>query len=150
MKNLLTIAILVTALTLSSCFGNYLNYSVQLDPNVPDTYDGRDVNILGTIYVSSKNVTFYVWDSGSIDGDIVSLIVNGNTVLDEYTLTGSEYSVDVSLSNSGYNYVMLYAHNEGDIPPNTCALDIDDGYDRQSLTMSADLYENGAYNIYVE
>lgn len=151
MKNLLGISILVLALTFSSCFGNYLNYSIQVDPNVPDTYDGRDVNVIGTIYVDSKNVTFYVWDSGAlIDGDIISLIVNGKTVIDEYTLTGTEYSIDVDLKNTGYNYVLLWAHNEGTSPPNTCALDIEDDTDRQSLVMSSDLSTNGAYNIYVE
>ncbi len=150
MKNLLSITILVMALTLSSCFGNYLNYSVNVDPNVPDTYDGRDVTVAGTVYVSSQDVTFYAWDSGDVDGDIVSLIVNGNTVLDYYTLTGSEKAISVSLKNTGYNYVLLYAHNEGDIPPNTCALDLDDGIDRQSLTLSSDLSTNEAYNIYVQ
>ena len=123
---------------------------IQVEPNVPDTYDGRDVNVIGTVYVDSKDVTFYVWDSGQIDGDIISLIVNGKTVIDEYTLTGTEYSVDVSLKNTGYNYVLLYAHNEGDISPNTCALDIEDDSGRQSLTMSSNLSTNGAYNIYVE
>jgi hypothetical protein len=118
-------------------------------PNVPSTFMGRPVKVEGTVSVSSKNVTFYVWDSEVIDGDRISLIVNGNTILSDYTLTGSKHSVSYKLDNRGYNYVMLYAHNVGSIPPNTAALSIDDGDEEQMLVLSADLSTNGAYSIYL-
>lgn len=132
----------------SSCFADYL-YVVQEDPTVPTSYDGRVVDVQGTVYVSSRNVTFYVWDSGTIDDDNVTLIVNGNVILSNYTLTGTKKAISYTLSNYGYNYVILYANNEGSIPPNTCALSIDDGNGEQDLVLSADLSTNGAYNIYV-
>jgi len=149
MKNLVLIIVVLAALTFSSCFSDYL-YVTNEEPNVPTTYSGRPVDVQGTVYVSSRNVTFYVWDSGTIDDDNVTLIVNGNTILSNYTLTGDKKSISYTLSSYGYNYILLFANNEGTIPPNTCALSIDDGNGEQTLTLSANLSTNGAYNIYVE
>ncbi len=44
---------------------------------VPPSFGGRTNNVLGTVNLASKKVTISVWDHGSIDGDIVSIYVNG-------------------------------------------------------------------------
>jgi hypothetical protein len=123
----------------------------QLTPTVPTTYNGRCVDVQGTVTVSSRQVTFQVWDDGTVDGDIISLIVNGTPILSQFTLDGpaNKRSVPATLSNDGYNYVILYAHNEGSIPPNTAALSISDGRTSQDIEVSANLVTNGAYNIIV-
>jgi hypothetical protein len=117
---------------------------------VPTTFKNRNTEVQGDVEVASRSVKLIVWDSGTIDGDIVSLYVNGNEVLSAYTLTGSKKSIPVTLDNLGYNYILLYAHNEGSIPPNTCAVSIDDGNGEKNLVLSANLKTNGAYNIYVK
>lgn len=120
-------------------------------PTVPSTFGGRCVEVQGTVSVAASSVTFQVWDDATIDGDVISLIVNGNTVLNQITLDGpgNRHSVSVPLASSGYNYVILYAHNEGSVPPNTAALSLNDGRTTQNLVMSANLSTNGAYNIIV-
>jgi len=119
-------------------------------PIVPSTFAGRSVQVQGTAYVKNNNVTLRVWDSGQIDGDIISLAVNGQWVLQNYTLTGTKYNVPVTLNRSGYSYILLYAHNEGSIPPNTAAVSIYDGVSEQTLVLSANLQTNGAYNVVVQ
>ncbi len=119
------------------------------EPIVPPSLNGRPVETLGTITVSSKTVTFLTWDSGRIDGDVISLFVNGREILSRYELTATPRSIPVTLDHNGYNYVALFAHNEGDIPPNTAALAVNDGVTEQQLVLSANLLTNGAYNIIV-
>jgi hypothetical protein len=123
----------------------------QQAPTVPLTYNGRCVDVQGTVTVQSRSVTFFVWDDATIDGDVISLIVNGSVVLAQATLDGpfNKRSVSATLSNDGYNYIILFAHNEGSIPPNTAALSITDGASTQNLIMSANLSTNGAYNVVV-
>lgn len=151
-KSLLLGALLVSISVFNTgCVGdyieNYTGYGKKNDePNVPDSYQGRPVDVQGTLYVNNKNVTFYVWDSGMIDGDIISLTVNGKELITYFTLTGSKKSVSATL-NKGYNYVLLYAHNEGDVSPNTAALSVDDGSGEQEITLSANLSTNAAYNV---
>lgn len=125
----------------------------ETEPNAPSTYSSRPNEEQGEYHVTSRNVTFYVWDDGNlIDGDIISLIVNNNTVIDEYELKGpgEKKSVNVTLDNNGYNWVLLYAHNEGTSPPNTCAVTCDDGSSEQKFNISSRLDSNGFVYIIVD
>lgn len=122
----------------------------QTTPNMPTEYNGRTVEDQGEAYVESRSVQIYAWDSGQVDGDIVSVIVNGTVIFDEYTLTGVPEPRSVTLDNRGYNYILLYAHNEGSVSPNTAAIDLDDGSSYQNLVLSADLTTNGAMDIVVQ
>lgn len=155
MKNLKKITIVffvaVALMMLNSCSSDN-NEEARVEASIiPQSYDGRPVNVLGTIHVNSKNVTFNVWDSGQVDGDIITLNVNGTKVISQYTLTGSKKAIPVTLDNLGYNYVILFAHNEGSIPPNTAALSVvDENGVEKDLILSADLKTNGAYNIVVD
>lgn len=123
---------------------------VVYEPNVPTTFAGRPVEVQGTIELSSPNVTIYVWDSGQIDGDVVSLALNNRWILQGFTLTGNKYAIHTTLNATGYSYLLLYAHNEGTISPNTAAVSIDDGSGEQVLTLSADLATNSAVNLLVQ
>ena len=118
-------------------------------PNVPASYNGRPVNVQGEITVARPNITVYVWDSGTVDGDIISLAVNGNWITQNRTLTASKVAIPVTLNSKGYSYLLLYAVNEGSIPPNTAAVSIDDGTGEQLLTLSANLSTNAALNLRV-
>ena len=122
----------------------------QAVPNMPTEYEGRSVEDQGDAYVESRNVEIYAWDSGQVDGDIVTVIVNGQVIFDEYTLTGIPEPRSVTLDNRGYNYILLYAHNEGSVSPNTAAIDLDDGSTYQNLVLSANLTTNGAMDIVVQ
>lgn len=121
------------------------------EPNVPLTFEGRPVRIAGTTNLDSKTVTFKVWDSGTIDGDIITLSVNGVKVLTNYTLTANKRSIDVTLDNFGYNHVLLFAHNEGSLPPNTAAISIVNANGvEKNLVLSANLTTCEARNLYVQ
>lgn len=143
------------SLFLSSCSDIENLYDELFNKNkssiIPSSYDGRPVTILGDIHVGTKNTTFYVWDSGQIDGDIITLVFNGNVIIPKSTLRGPTDKMSASVKlTKGYNYVLLFAHNEGSIPPNTAALSIDDGGGEKNLVLSANLTTNGAYNIILD
>ncbi|WP_461789067.1 hypothetical protein [Pedobacter sp.] len=145
MKKLM--AILALALLFASC---KKEEKTQESSIIPNSFMGRNVQVQGTVEVGNKKVDVLIWDSGQIDGDIVSLYVNGKEIIANYTLTASKKRLPVTLDNKGYNYILLYAHNEGSLPPNTCAVSLDDGAGEKNLVLSADLKTNGAYNIVVK
>jgi len=118
---------------------------------IPETFMGRDNIDLGTVNIKNTNVTISVWDHGQIDGDIVSIYVNGKLFVDQEVLDGPNFPItfSIDLEFSGYNYVLLYAHNEGSIPPNTCTISIDDGEVNEEFVLKSNLLTNGAVNIVV-
>lgn len=116
----------------------------------PSTFMGRTNDYLGCISLQNRKVRISVWDNGQIDGDIVSVYVNGKQVIRQITLDGpsNKYSIDVTLDYEGYNYILLYAHNEGSIPPNTASISVDDGAPRV-FQLSSNLSTNGYVDLIV-
>ena len=107
--------------------------------NLPLTLNGRKITASHPVEVASKTVSLYVWDDDVVDGDIISLNFNGNWVLSNYKLTKKKRVVNITLDEKGNNFLLLYAHNEGDTPPNTAGISIYDGYKETRLIMKSDL-----------
>ncbi|HAT65913.1 MAG TPA: hypothetical protein DCS66_15180, partial [Flavobacteriaceae bacterium] len=114
---------------------------------IPSSTSGRPNNYLGCIEISSRITTIQVWDHGQIDGDIVSIIANGNTIINQQTLDGpsNPITVDYDFTNNGFNYITLFAHNLGDIPPNTCTIAING----VQFVLEANLDANGSIDVIV-
>tara|TARA_R110000851_G_scaffold298770_1_gene454474 strand:- start:188506 stop:189315 length:810 start_codon:yes stop_codon:yes gene_type:complete len=114
---------------------------------IPSSTFGRTNNYLGCIEISSRITNIKVWDHGTVDDDIVSIIANGNTIIDEQTLRGPSdpISVDYDFGYNGFNYVTLYAHNLGNIPPNTCTISING----VEFILEANLDANGSIDVIV-
>lgn len=118
---------------------------------IPASFLDRDNDNLGTVEISGRDVVISVWDHGTVDGDIVSIYVNGTELIANRVLEGpsSKYAVSTTLEYEGYNYVLLYAHNEGSISPNTASMSIDDGTNLREFILEANLLTNGAVDLVV-
>jgi len=107
--------------------------------NIPLDINGRNIKPTQTVIVKGKNLTFYVWDDDQVDGDIISIYFNNQWILSNAKLAKKKRVVTAKIDPSSNNYIMLFAHNEGSIPPNTCGISIFDGYKETRLTMKSDL-----------
>lgn len=149
MKNLLksTLVLFIAVLISSACKKDVQRNNSS---NVPATFLGRTTDIQDKINLSKRNVSIAVWDHGTIDGDIVSVYVNGRKVVDEVTLDGpdNKFVVNTTLDFNGYNYILLHAHNEGDISPNTASLEINDGTSHNA-SLESNLSTSGVAELVV-
>lgn len=101
----------------------------------------RKVESGKVIKVDSTYLSITVYDHKRNDGDIISLNYNGNWILEQYRINNEEHHVDVFLDpdKKVKNYLILYAHNLGESPPNTVAVIIDDGKKRQRFILNSDM-----------
>jgi hypothetical protein len=113
----------------------------------PSTTDGRPNNYLGCIEINSRFTEIEVWDHGTIDGDIITLVANGERILSRYELGGpsNKKRVSYDFSANGFNYLVLKAENEGSIPPNTAAIRVNG----KEFVLQANLQTNGYVDIVV-
>ena len=107
---------------------------------------GRKVNLKEPKRVTVKKpfITIEVYDHKKSDGDIISLNFNGRWILENHQIDKQKHTVDLQIddSNKGSNYLILYAHNLGGVPPNTAAIVVDDGVSRQRFTLNSDLKQS--------
>lgn len=124
-----------------------LNVPINFSSIAPSETLGRPNNYLGCIEINSRNTDISVWDHGTVDGDIISLKANGNTILSNFELDGPSNKKRIShnFDYNGYNYLVLYAHNEGSVSPNTASIAING----QEFILESNLSSNGYVDIVV-
>ncbi|MFN8414860.1 MAG: hypothetical protein U0U66_00865 [Cytophagaceae bacterium] len=113
---------------------------------VAGTLKGRDMVVTHRVEVQSNKVTIKIWDHQIVDGDIVSLNLNGQWLIENYTLEKKQYILQVELKD-GDNLFVLHALNLGKYSPNTAAIIIDDGITQSKVILESNLQQSGTIDI---
>ena len=108
-------------------------------PTVRDFFDGRNIKYVNELEVYNDQITINLWDHGRVDGDIVSIYLNGEAIVSKYTLTYRKKTFKLKLDASKPNDLFLYAHNLGKSPPNTVSIEIKDGAVSEQIILNSDL-----------
>jgi hypothetical protein len=75
----------------------------------------------------TDTVVVDVWDGGNVDGDRVTLELNGKKYLTNYPLVKEKRQVRIPIQGNGVNTLTILAENEGSDPPNTASMMLTDG-----------------------
>lgn len=110
---------------------------------------GREVAYVKELMVKQEEITLTVWDHGEIDGDVISIFLNGKEVLTKFELSEVRHKLTLELDPARPNELMVYAHNLGELYPNTAALWISDGTRNNMVVLKSDLVKSEALRIRV-
>jgi hypothetical protein len=97
----------------------------------------RSVEVKDTIYSSTRDVEILIWDAQKLDGDTVSLMLNGKFILENYPLQKLPKRIKATLQPQN-NSLVLYAHNLGTIPPNTANISILQQGNQKEVSLMSD------------
>jgi hypothetical protein len=115
---------------------------VPAPPRAP-SFAERKANTVQTITVVSDSISIALYDNGLVDGDSVSVVLNGQPVVQHVRLREEAFRKTLMLPAGIANCeLMLMAENLGTLPPNTGLLVIQDGTQRYNVYFSADLQTN--------
>ncbi|MEP7373880.1 MAG: hypothetical protein ABI675_10855 [Chitinophagaceae bacterium] len=93
----------------------------------------------------SDSLELSLYDNGEIDGDTVSVLLNGELLMAKQGLKASAIKKTIYVQPGTEEITLvLYAENLGKYPPNTGLLVVHDGDDVYQLRFSADLQQNAA------
>jgi hypothetical protein len=109
----------------------------------------RNVAVIENLNVSSDSLILSFYDNGVIDGDTISVYLNGQNIISKSKLTATAakkvvYTNDQNITD--YK-LTLVAENLGTIPPNTGLMIIQDGDKKYQIRFSADMQNNAAIII---
>lgn len=91
----------------------------------------------------SDSLQLALYDNGEVDGDTVSVLLNGEIIIAKQGLKTTAVRKTIYIHPGDDEITMvLYAENLGKYPPNTGLLMIYDGDDRYQVRFSADLQQN--------
>jgi hypothetical protein len=93
----------------------------------------------------SDSLELALYDNGEVDGDTVSVLMNGDIILAKQGLKTSAIRKTIYVKpGTDEITLVLYAENLGKYPPNTGLLVVYDGDDRYQIRFSADLQQNAS------
>lgn len=119
-----------------------------LEEAVAVKYNDRSKNILKKIALDQTNFKVDLYDDGDIDGDIVSVYYNGKLIVDNKKLTDKPLTLNLTTETGKVeNELLIYAENEGDIPPNTALMIVTEGNNRTEVRVTADTKKNAVIII---
>lgn len=99
-----------------------------------------------SVFFESDSLVFTLYDNGEVDGDTVSVVMNGQLIFAKQGLTTKANSKTIYMDKGMPDTIsmVMYAENLGSIPPNTGLMIIMDGEKRYEVRFSADLQTNAA------
>lgn len=106
----------------------------------------RKIKVERVLEVQNSSIKIKVWDNGTVDGDVATVFLNGERILNSHRVDKRKFGIPVKL-NQDDNFLVLHAESLGDISPNTVAISVDDGVKEQIIILSSNLNESGAVMI---
>jgi hypothetical protein len=106
----------------------------------------RQIENIRNVSFKSDSLVISLYDNGEIDGDTVSVVLNGNILIARQGLSTNAITKTIYPSQ-GYGdslQLIMYAENLGSIPPNTGLLILQDGDDRYEIRFAGDLQKNSS------
>ena len=114
-----------------------------VDPTAAIDAAKRKVENIQALYFKSDSLQLTLYDNGEVDGDTVSVIMNGTVIMPRVGLTTNAVKKTIYTKDAGDSIqLVMYAESLGTIPPNTGLLIVYDGNDRYEIRFSGDMQKS--------
>ncbi len=106
----------------------------------------RKIQTISEIFFTGDSLSLSVYDNGTIDGDTISMVLDGKMIVEKVKLTTRAFTTTIPTTARQGDSLVLIMHAEslGLIPPNTGLLVIQDGAARYEIRFEGDLQRSSA------
>ncbi|MBA2499768.1 MAG: hypothetical protein H0V30_08595, partial [Chitinophagaceae bacterium] len=114
--------------------------------NSAKEFSNRETEIIRNVFFTGDSLVLRLYDNGEVDGDIVSVLLNGQVIMPHVKLIARAITQTIYITPEMGDKLelVMYAENLGSLPPNTGLLTIQDGEERYSVNFSGDFQKNSA------
>jgi hypothetical protein len=124
------------------------NIPEQQQQNLIERFEARKSILQQEILVSSDSLRISFYDNGDIDGDSISVFMNGQPVLAKKELDVRGLNLYLKMdSTKAVNEITMFAENLGKFPPNTALMVVYDGEKRHEIYLSSSLTQNSSVRV---
>jgi len=105
----------------------------------------RTIETIQSVNYASDSLVLTLYDNGEVDGDTVSVLLNGEVIMPRVGLTTNAVQKTIYTKDLPETIqIVMYAETLGSLPPNTGLLIVYDGKERYEIRFSGDLKKNAA------
>lgn len=116
-----------------------------VDPSAAVDVSKRKIENLQGLFFKSDSLQLTLYDNGEVDGDTVSIVMNGQVIMPKVGLSTNAVRKTIYTQEAGDSIqLIMYAETLGSLPPNTGLLIVYDGTDRYEIRFSGDMHKSSA------
>ncbi len=105
----------------------------------------RSIETINALYFKTDSLVLTLYDNGEVDGDTVSVLINGKLFMPRVGLSTNAVRKTVYTHDIGDSIqIVMYAETLGSLPPNTGLLIVYDGNERHEIRFSGDMQKSSA------
>lgn len=113
-------------------------------PKLPNGLERRDNRLFETITITDEEITISLFDNAEVDGDIITVLFNDEVVVWKQLLSEKPITMKLKAVPGRDNTLIMYAENQGRIPPNTAIMRVQSGENYYKIFLSADDKRNAS------
>jgi hypothetical protein len=111
--------------------------------NIPATTRSRENELVKTLTVTNESISVRLYDNGEIDGDTISVYLDGRPIISNKGLSTQPITVNLKMDEDNPDHVLvMVAENLGRIPPNTSLMVVQDGDKRYTVSITSTEQKN--------
>jgi len=109
----------------------------------PASTRSRQNELTQSLTVDNPEINVRLYDNGEIDGDSISVYLDGKAIVSNKGLSTTPISITVKLDETNPEHVLvMVAENMGRIPPNTSLMIVQDGDKRYQVSITSTEQKN--------
>lgn len=110
---------------------------------IPVATRSRNNELIQTFVVKNETVTVKLYDNGEIDGDTITVYLDGKPVISNKMLSTVPLTITLKMEEDDEEHVLvMVAENLGRIPPNTSLMIVQDGDKRYEARITSTEQKN--------
>lgn len=104
----------------------------------------RELDLVKTVTVDSSDIRIDLYDNAEIDGDTITVLINGKLLLYRQMLTDKPLTLHFNAFPGMAYELVMYADNLGLIPPNTALMIVTAGTQKMEVFLSSSEQKSAA------
>ena len=111
----------------------------------------RNAQVIKTFEVTGPTIKIEIYDNGQVDGDTVTIFMNGALLIPAKMLTAKPITINIDVNDKEdvYNIVM-FAESMGTIPPNTALMVVTTATNRYEINITSTEQTSGSIRLKVK
>jgi hypothetical protein len=111
----------------------------------------RSAQVIKTIDVIGPSIKIDIYDNGQVDGDTVSIFMNGALLIPAKMLTAKPITINIDVNEKDDVYdIVMFAESMGTIPPNTALMVVTTSTNRYEINITSTEQTSGSIRLRIK
>lgn len=123
----------------------------NLSESAKEKLTQRNAQVIKTIEVTGPSIKIDIYDNGQVDGDTVSIFMNGVLLIPAKMLTAKPITININVNETDDVYdIVMFAESLGTIPPNTALMVVTTATNRYEINITSTEQTSGSIRLKVK